>query len=180
MRHVSIVKQTLKHSDVNMGNSKKREKTMKKRRRGKAKKQKSIAFSKLISTGKQVLKKSRSNSLNDTLKAVIRSVKAKRRGKTVKVPRVLKLPKFGQGVRNILPTLSALSSVGSIASSPAGIVKTIRGIHNARRLLINRNGGGGGETKVAPRLSLSYKGGRGCSSSRGFGFYLKPYHSRRG
>lgn len=132
-------------------------------------KRKWIAFSKLVRGVKSRIRKSKLKpaTLNDSVKAAIRSAKDMKRNKTVKMPRVLKLPKFGGSVLPILPIISALSAVGSIPASTAAVIKAIKQIGNAARHNI------GGET--------SKKIGRGLylmRSASGSGFYLKPYQQQ--
>lgn len=97
-------------------------------------KQKSITFSKLLSGVKANVKKSKlkSSKLSDTIKAAIPTAEHMKRNKMVKIPRVLKLPKYGGNVLPILPILSVLSAIGNISSTAAGVVKTIRSIEEAK------------------------------------------------
>lgn len=94
-------------------NDKNMRKAMKKRTK-RTKRQKSIAFSKWIRGGRDSVKESKVKSLSsiDTIKAAIRSAKDLKRGKNVKIPRVLKIPKFGGHIESIVPILSALSAIG--------------------------------------------------------------------
>lgn len=143
---------------------------LKRRRKNRSKiKRKPIAFGNLVRAAKSSIKKSKlkSSSLNGTVKAAIRSVKDMKRNKAVKMPRVLKLPKFGGTVLPILPILTALSAVGSISASTASVIKAIKEIQNIKKHGIS------GETKK--------KIGRGLYLMRnasGSGFFLKPFRKR--
>lgn len=142
-----------------------------KRKKSRSKlKRKSIAFSKLVGGVKASIKKSKlkSSSLGDTIKAAIRSVKDMRREKTVKIPRVLKVPKFGGSLLPILPIISALSAIGSIPTSAAAVVKAIQQIGSA----VKHNIGSETKTKIGRGLYL-------MSNTTGSGFYLKPYQQQR-
>lgn len=145
---------------------------------------KSITFSKLVRDTRENIKKSKSksspSSLGETITAAIRSAKDMKRGKTVKIPRVLKLPKFGGSIQAILPILSGLSAVGSITASAAGVVKAIKEIQNAKKQLMDvkqhpdqRNLSN--EKKIGRALNLIYIDDK---STRGSGFYLKPYQQQ--
>lgn len=109
-----------------------RRRTKSKKKNQAKKKRKFISFKKLVGGVKAKLKQSnlQSTSLNDTIKAAIRTAKSMKRNKTVNAPRVLKLPKFGGSVLPIVPILSALSTVGSVAPSIAAVIKAIKGIQN--------------------------------------------------
>lgn len=135
------------------------------------KKRKSISFGKLVSGVRaNIKKKNRKTSLlSDTIKAAVRSAKDLKHNKTVKIPRVLKLPKFGGSILPILPILSALSAIGSISSSAIGVAKAIRNIKNAKE-----NMNGESEKKIGRGLYLTQ------GEKSGSGFYLKPFqpHSK--
>lgn len=159
---------------------KKARKKMKKRSK---QQRKSIAFSKLVRGARENIKQSKlksPSSSDDTIKAAIRSVKDMKRGKTVKIPRVLKLPKIGGNLQSILPILSALSAIGSITASTAGVVKSIKDIQLAKKQLMEENqhhqASGqhnmSGEKKVGRGLNLLYQPDKNV---KGSGFYLKPH-----
>lgn len=135
------------------------------RRSTKSKKQKSITFGKLLSGVKANVKKSKNKSakLKDTIRAAIRTAKHIKRNKAVKMPRILKLPKYGGNVLPILPILSVLGAIGNISSSAASVVKTIRSIEEAKASndLV-------GQKKIGRGLYLT-------PNPNGSGFYLKPY-----
>lgn len=130
------------------------------------KKAKSITFSKLLHSVRASMKKSklRHSTMNDTINAAIRNAKDMKRGKTVKISRVLKVPKFGGSVLPILPILSALSAIGSISSSAAGVIKAIKSIQNAKKH--NKS-----EMKIGRNLYLT-------RNVKGSGFYLKPFRHK--
>lgn len=129
-------------------------------------KQKSITFSKLVRGVRANIKKSKlkSTPLSDTIKAAIRSVKDMKRNKTVKMSRVLKLPKFGGNILNILPIISALSAIGSIPASTIAVVKALQQIKNATI---------SGETKKKIGRNLHL-----ISNATGSGFFLRPFQQR--
>lgn len=136
------------------------------RKKNKRKKVKTITFGKLLHGARASIKKSKlkSSTAHDTINAAIRNAKDMKRGKTVKISRVLKLPKFGGSVLPILPILSALSAIGSISSSAAGVVKAIKSIQNAKKH--NKS-----EMKIGRNLYLT-------QDIKGSGFYLKPFRHR--
>lgn len=154
-----------------MNRSGTRRKRRSKRRKSKPK-NKSIAFGRLVRGARESIKQSKSNaaSLNDTIIAAIRNVQGIKQRKKVKLPRVLKLPKFGSGGLAILPILSGLSAIGSITTSAAGVVKAIRDIENAKKQQ-QKFGVQSEEKKIGRGLQLIYK--------TGSGFYLKPFNSQQ-
>lgn len=146
-------------------------------------KQKSIAFRELVRGAKDSIETTKANdSLNGSIIAAIRHAKHIKRGKTVKIPRVLKLPKFGGKVhrylsldfQKIVPLLSGLSAIGSITASAVGVLKAVKDIDIAKKQLMNENYSS--EKKIGRALSLVYKTGK---NARGTGFYLKPYHQQQ-
>lgn len=137
------------------------------KRRKRKKKSKSITFTKLLHGVKDSIKQSGSNAspMHSTIKAAIRRAKDMKRGKKVKAPRVLKVPKFGGAVSSILPILTALSAIGSISSSAVGVMKALKNVENAKKQNMN----GKTETKIGRSLYLH-------RNVKGSGFYLKPFH----
>lgn len=147
-----------------------------KRRTKRSKVQKSITFSKLTRGVKTTIKNKKLDG-DDAIKAAIRSAKEMKRGKTVKkIPRILKLPKFGGNLNSILPILSGLSAIGSITSSAVGVAKALKDIEVAKKQLKERTISNGrnmcGEKKIGRRLNLIYKNDKSITGS---GFYLKPH-----
>lgn len=140
---------------------------VKNKKRSKSK-QKTITFGKMVSGVKESIKKSKFKSLplNDTIKAAIRSAKDMKRNKSVKMPRVLKLPKFGGSVLPILPIISALSGIGSISASAAAVVKALKGIQS-----VKHDTSGQVSKKIGHGLNL-------ISNPNGSGFYLRPFKQR--
>lgn len=151
------------------GSSKQRKaKRVKKNRLKKEKK--SISFARLVRGAKASVKKSKmdSSELNDTIKAAIRSVKDMKGKKRVKIPRILKLPKYGGNVFPILPILTALSAIGSISASTAGVVKAIKSIEKSKATPSSPSSA---QKKIGRGLYLS-------SNKRGSGFFLKPFQQK--
>lgn len=162
------------------------DKTIKKKKKNRKNRRKSISFSKLVRGGRESIKKSKliSSPLDETIRAAIRSGREIKRGKTVKVPRVLKLPKFGKSLQSILPILSGLSANGSITASALGVKKAIKDIEIAKKLLMieNQQQNSSGQQN----MSLEKKIGRGLNliynsdkNTKGSGFYLKPFQQNR-
>lgn len=137
------------------------------KRRRKKKVLKSIPFAKLLHGVKDSIKQSDSNAstMYSTINAAIRRAKDIKRGRNVKTPRVLKLPKFGGGVSSILPILTTLSTIGSISSSAVGVMKALKNFEIAKKQNVN----GETETKIGRSLYLH-------RNVKGSGFYLKPFH----
>lgn len=131
------------------------------------------SFSALINDAKAGIKKSKSNSAKSVIKAALRSAKKIRRGKRIKVPRIIKVPSKNGGVLPILPVLAGLGAIGSLAGSATGVAKTIRDIKIAKEQLEeNKRHNRAMELKVGHGLYLGRK--------KGTGLYLKPYRSGKG
>lgn len=149
-------------------------------RKRKRSKRKSISFNKLVQGARESIKKSKLNSLSidETIQAAIRSAKETKRGKIIKkLPRVLKVPKFGGNIYSILPILSGLSAIGSITASTVSVVKAIRDIEKAKKHLKNNTSGdqqNNDGKKIGRSLNLIYMDGK---NAKGAGFYLKSYES---
>lgn len=154
-----------------------RRKALKQRKSNKKKRskmiRKSISFGKLVRGAGAKIKKSKLKplSLNGSIKAAIQSVKKMKRNKSVKLSRILKLPKFGGSVIPIVPIVSALSAVGLIPSSTAAIVKAIKEIQNATKQFSENNSIGETQKKIGRGLYL-------MRNPSGSGFYLKPFQKR--
>lgn len=150
------------------------------RRRGsKSKMKKSTkksSFAALVKGAKFGIKKSKAKTVGSAFLAALRSAKRLGKGKRIKVPRIIKVPRFG-GILPILPILAGLGAVGSLASTAAGVVKTIKDIRNAKEQLAeNKRHNRAMEVKVGSGL---YLGKRGTGlylrpQSKGRGLYLKP------
>lgn len=126
--------------------------------------QKSIAFNTTVKAAKSGIKKSKGKPLKNVITAAIRSAKQmNQNNKIKKVSRILKLPKFGGSLQEILPILTGLSAIGSLTISAIGIGKTLKAIENAKKQFDAEKTRG--EKKVGNGISLIYKGS---------GFYLKP------
>lgn len=135
-------------------------------------KKNTIPFSRLIRSAKGSIKKSllKPTTPDKTIIAAIRSAQKMKRGKTVKTPRVLKIPKFGGGFLKILPIISSLSAIGCITPTAAGVVEAIREIQNAKKQ--NMSSG----KKIGRGLNLIYRSDKTVGGS---GFYLKPYNHQQ-
>lgn len=138
-------------------------------RKKKKKTSNEIAFATLVKNAREGIKKSKSKSIDSTIKAAIRSAKKSAKGKRIKMSRMLKVPSFTGGILPILPILAGLSAVGSIAGSVAGIVKTAKDIKVGQEHL--------DETKRHNK-AMELKVGKGLylrPYKAGSGLYLKPY-----
>lgn len=138
-----------------------------------------IPFSKLVKDAKNGITKSGARTINTAIKAALRSAKKSRCGKSVTVPRIIKVPNFTGGILPILPILAGLGAVGSLIGSTAGVVKTIKDMKNAKEQLAeNKRHNLAMEKKIGSGLYLGVrKNGSGLylrPHKRGSGLYLKP------
>lgn len=161
------VKVSHRRKKVVKKNKTKKRTRVKRRKRKKKLKSKSITFSKLLHGVKDSIKQSESNAstMHSTINAAIRRAKDMKRSKNVKIPRVLKLPKFGGSVSSLLPILTTLSALGSISSSAVGVMKALKNVENVKKQNIN----GKTERKIGHSLYLH-------RNVKGSEFYLKPFH----
>lgn len=139
--------------------------------RGRRKPQKSCkksSFAALVKDAKNGIKKSKAKTVGSAIMAALRSAKKFRRGKRIKMPRIIKVPSINGGILPILPILAGLGAVGSLVGSAAGVVKTIKDIRNAKdQLEENKRHNRAMEVKVGSGLYLG-------ASKRGAGLYLRP------
>lgn len=156
-------RKTIKSRSRRRVKSKKQNSKLRKKARSK-KGRKSITFAKLVRGVKDKIKKSEfKSSLNDNIKAAIRTAKSLKRNKVVNPPRILKLPKFGGSVLPILPIISALSAVGSVSPTSTAVIKAIKEIQNSKPALNGQR-----VKKIGRKLHL-------LTPASGSGFYLKPF-----
>lgn len=129
---------------------------------------KEMSFNALVKDARNGIIKSKSVTIDSAIKAAIRSAKKSAKGKRVKVPRILKVPKYTGGILPIVPILAGLSAIGSIVGSVAGVVKTAKDIKIAQKQL---------EENVRHNKAMEVKVGKGLylkPDSRGNGLYLQP------
>lgn len=136
--------------------------------RKKPKKPKAITFASLTSDTRKKMLKSKPTTVNSAIKAAIRSAREKAKGKHIKIPRILKIPKYSGGVLPILPILAGLSAVGAIAGSASGVVKTMKDVRIAQKQL---------EENIRHNKAMELKVGNGLylrPHGSGNGLYLQP------
>lgn len=129
---------------------------------------KTITFASLTTDTKKNMMKSNPTTVDSAIKAAIRSANKKTQGKRVKIPRILKIPKYSGGILPILPILAGLSAVGAIAGSTAGVVKTAKDIRIAQKQL---------EENIRHNKAMELKVGKGLylrPHAGGNGLYLQP------
>lgn len=149
-------------------------------RRGlKKKSKKSSSFAALVKDAKAGIKKSKVKTLDNAVMAALRSAKKFRKGKCIKIPRIIKVPNIHGGVLPILPILAGLGAIGSLVGSATGIVKTMRDIKNGgEQLEENKRHNRAIEMKIGSGLYLGMrKHGSGLylrPNKNGSGLYLKP------
>lgn len=151
--------------------TKRRRKTKKAR---KAIKKRSTAFAVLVKSAKAGIKKSKATTVGSAIMAALRSAKKMRKGKRIKMPRIIKVPNISGGILPILPILAGLGAVGSLVGSASNVVKTIDGIRNAKRQLaesVRHNKAM--EMKVGSGLYLGVR-------KNGSGLYLRPHLKGKG
>lgn len=144
------------------------------RRRSLKKKTKSSTFAALVKDAKNGIKKSKAQTVGSAIMAALRSAKTFRKGKRIKMPRIIKVPSISGGVLPILPILAGLGAVGSLVGSATSVVKALKDIRNAKEQLAeNKRHNKAMEVKVGTGLYLGV-------SKQGSGLYLRPYSKGKG
>lgn len=145
---------------------------MKKNRKTKCTKK--MSFASLVTDARRGIQKSRAKTINAAVIAAIRSAKKSTKGRHVKVPRIIKVPKISGGVLPLLPILAGLSALGSLAGGTAAVVKTAKDIKHAREYLEeNKRHNQAMEQKLGSGLYLK-------TMKNGRGLYLKPHQRSMG
>lgn len=131
---------------------------------------KTLAFDNLVKNARAAIKKSKTKNIDNAVKIAVQSAKKARKGRSVKKPRVIKLPKrIIGGIIPIIPILAGLAAAGGIGSNIANIIRTAREIRNADKHFH--------ESKT-PNKMLETKIGNGLylniNKKTGSGLYLFP------
>lgn len=107
------------------------------------------------------------NAIRVARKAVTKSIGSQK--KNIKVPRVINVPKIG-GFLPLVPILTALSAIGSLASGSAAIAKAITNANTGKKQLE--------ESKRHNKKMESIHVGNGMflkPYKKGYGLYLNPF-----
>lgn len=132
---------------------------------------KKISFTALVKDARRGMKRSKATTIGTAITAAIRVAKQKRKGKHVKVPRLIKVPKITGGVLPLLPILAGLSAIGSLTGSAAGVYKIIRDIKQVNDFVAeNKRHNQTIEKKLGDGLYLK-------TFKKGLGLYLKPHRT---
>lgn len=147
----------------------------KKKKRGV--KKASLSFRSLMSRARSAIKGSgvkegNSKRIRHATIAALKAIRGLKKNKSVRMPRVLPLPKSG-GVLPLLPIFAGLSAIGSLAGGAAGVAKAVSETRDAKRKLaeLQRHN----ETMEA----IALRKGRGLflkpHKKGGLGLYVTPY-----
>lgn len=110
--------------------------------------------------------KKRGGSLNSFIgQTILAAKKLVKNRKSVKVPRILPVPKTG-GVLPLVPIFAGLSALGTLAGGAAGVVKAINETRDAKKNLAEHNR----HNKMMEAIAIR----------NGRGLYLKPYKTGLG
>lgn len=172
-------------SKFGMGISNRRRQKVGKTTRGKK------SFAVLVKDAKAGIKRSKANNVGNAIIAAFRAAKASKGGKSVSVPRIIKVPSISGGVLPLIPIIAGLGAIGSLIGSASGVVRTINNIKNAKsQLEENQRHNRAMELKIGSGLSIGrcrngsglylrpHAKGKGLylrPNSRGKGMYLKPF-----
>lgn len=128
----------------------------------KPKNKRKISLRSAIKKGQQILKKSKFNNLkhsvgaaNNVMKKIFKNINKT----TLKIPRIIPIPKIGGALPFLIPLFAGLSALGAIASGTSNVVKAINATSNAKQQL--------DESKRHNQTIEAISMGRGL--------YLKPY-----
>lgn len=153
------------------GLSKKKPKTKsgsKKRsaKRGGKRNTKQISFNTLIKNARVAIKKSKPETMEAAVQMAVDSVKRSKMGKSVKKPRIIKIPSHSGGVLPLVPIFAGLSALGSLMGGTSSVISAINQYRNGKKQLE--------ENKRHNREMES------VAIVKGSGFFLHPYKTGRG
>lgn len=117
------------------------------------------------------------SGLSETVKFAVQTAKdaVKRIGgrKHIRIPRIIPLPKTGGFLPFLLPLLSGLSAVGTLAGGAAAITKAVNSASSAKQALAESQR----HNKMMEAISLGKKGDGLYVKpyKKGLGLYIKPY-----
>lgn len=150
----------------------------KKKTCAKKKAAKQVSFGSLIKNAKIAIKTKRPETVNSAIKVAVDSIKKATKGKSIKTPRVIKVPTFSGGVLPLIPIFAGLGALGSIVTSATGIVKAINQTKDAQKQLEEKKR----HNQTMEDIAIKSKSGRGFylrPNKNGNGFYLSPYTKNR-
>lgn len=149
-------------------------KTSRQQRQQTKKNGKPICLKKLVNKAKLAIKKRNPRDIESAVKIALQAAQNCARGKKIKMNRVLAVPpKIG----GLLPLIPALAVAGTIGSSIANIIKTIREARAAAQRLREQTR----HNEVVEAALIGQKNGNGLYLApykrNGLGLYLRPYRS---
>lgn len=166
-------------SKIGSGLSKpKKLKKSKKSKKSRTSKKKRIAFSTLIKSAKNAIKKSMPDNIDSAIKVAVASVKEHKKGKRVNTPRVIKLPTITGGVLPLIPIFAGLSALGTLAGTTASVVNAIKSAKRGQEALDESKR----HNRRMEEIAIGNKSGKGFylrPAKNGNGFYLQPYQKNR-
>lgn len=117
-------------------------------------------FRKSIKDATRILKKEKPQDINSAIKIARKAINKSLKGKKsrVVIPRIISVPKIG-GFLPIIPILTALGAIGSLATGGAAIAKTVNAAKDAKKQL---------DESIRHNKTMEAIG-------VGKGLYLKPY-----
>lgn len=135
---------------------------------------KQITFNHVIKNAKTEIKRAKPETIDSAVKVAIKSVQKSRKGKQIKVPRIIKLPAHSGGVLPLIPIFAGLGALGSIVGSATGIVNAINQYKKAQYELEESKR----HNNVMEAIALGNKSGAGYylqPAKSGDGYFLSPY-----
>lgn len=123
-----------------------------------------------------ILKKARKHyKRNKSIKNVIeaaRRIVDKNKGKKVKIPRVIQIPKSGGVLPFLVPLFAGLSALGSLAGGTAGIVKAVNDAKDAKKRLeeFQRHNRAIERVKIGNGMHIAKN-----KKKNGLGLYITPF-----
>lgn len=124
-------------------------------------------FGKALQNIKAVLRKHKSIDQNSAIKLAIKTAKSEM--KDVQIGdkmRIIPIPKTGGALPFLIPLFAGLSALGGISGGVAGIVKTVKEISNAKKIL---------DESLRHNSKME-----AIALKKGNGLYLKPYKTGLG
>lgn len=132
-----------------------------------------ISFAQVVKHSRKAIRgKGKNASHNDLLKAAVRAARKIARGRIVKTPRVIPIPKSG-GFLPLIPLLGALAAAGSLAG---GVTTAAKNIYEMVKK--SKSEGGRSSSSSSSSEKIVGKGLYMHPYKKGMGLYLTPYSSK--
>lgn len=133
-------------------------------------KKNAVSFRKAVQHASQVLKNDPTDNMKGAIKKALKAAKTIiKRKNTIKIPRIIPVPKTGGVLPFLIPLFAGLSAVGALSGGAAGIAKAVIGANNAKKQLSESE-----RHNREMEMILVGKGLHLKPYRKGLGLYLNP------